>query len=75
MAQYKLGHMYARGEGVPKNYVEAYAWSSLSASQGNVDATELKDSLLSAMTSAQVAEAKKRSYEIFGRIESGNLQQ
>lgn len=37
-AQYKLGDMYLRGEGVPKDYGEAEKWYRQAAEQGNADA-------------------------------------
>ena len=35
IAQYNLGHMYANGEGVPEDDVEAVRWYRLAAEQGN----------------------------------------
>ena len=32
-AQHRLGTMYARGTGVSRNYIKAYAWCKVSASQ------------------------------------------
>lgn len=32
-AQHRLGTMYARGAGVTRNYIEAYAWCKVSAAQ------------------------------------------
>ena len=49
-AQAWMGWAYANGEGVPENYTDAYAWANLSAAQGNVDATELKNRLRLMMT-------------------------
>ena len=37
-AQYKLGRIYANGEGVPRNGSEAVRWYRLAADQGNVNA-------------------------------------
>ena len=37
-AQYNLGRIYANGEGVPRNGVEAVRWFRLGAEQGNADA-------------------------------------
>ena len=37
-AQHSLGRMYANGEGVPQNGVEAVRWFRLGADQGNSDA-------------------------------------
>jgi TPR repeat protein len=36
-AQYNLGQMYANGEGVPEDYVEAYAWLSIAATQADAE--------------------------------------
>ena len=38
-AQFNLGVMYRNGEGVPRDYVQAYFWWSLSGAQGEQDAT------------------------------------
>jgi hypothetical protein len=37
-AQFKLGRMYAKGEGVPQDYVQAVAWFRKAAEQGNAKA-------------------------------------
>jgi len=37
-AQYNLGLMYERGQGVPQDYKIATKWYKLSAEQGDVDA-------------------------------------
>tara|TARA_Y100001960_G_scaffold319470_1_gene390833 strand:- start:39 stop:1301 length:1263 start_codon:yes stop_codon:yes gene_type:complete len=37
-AQYNLGLMYANGQGVPQDYVEAGRWYRLAADQGHADA-------------------------------------
>lgn len=37
-AQYKLGFLYADGQGVPQNYAEAEKWIRLAAEQGNAEA-------------------------------------
>ena len=33
-AQYNLGVMYAYGDGVPEDNIQAYAWISLASAQG-----------------------------------------
>jgi TPR repeat protein len=35
-AQFQLGFLYRRGDGVPQDYVEAAKWLQLAANQGNV---------------------------------------
>ncbi len=37
-AQWRLGEVYENGDGVPKNYAEAFKWYSKVAKQGNADA-------------------------------------
>ena len=62
-AQFILGAMYHEGEGVPEDYVQAYAWFNLSAAQGYEGAEEARDSLQQQMTPAQIADAQKLSRE------------
>ena len=63
LAQRRLGLMYERGDGVPKDYVQAYMWYSLAAGNGNAHAPGYRDDLTRQMTSAQIAEGKKRARE------------
>ncbi len=66
-AQYSLGVMYANGEGVKRDYVLAYMWANLAASQKTgVDrkmSEELRDSLEKKMTRQQIAEAQRLARE------------
>ena len=70
-AQFILGVMYANGEGVPENYVRAYAWLNLAAAQGHEDAVSGKADLQPRMTAAQIAEAQELSTTLFARINGG----
>src|SRR6185436_8209624 len=60
-AQSNLALMYAKGHGVPKDYVQAYMWSSLSAARGHQEGVKNRDSIAKGMTPAQVADAQKRA--------------
>ena len=40
LAQFNLGYMYGSGEGIPKDYVQAYAWYNIAAPQRNETAKE-----------------------------------
>ncbi len=62
-AQTNLGFMYAKGHGVPKDYVQAYVWYTLAASQGDALAEEFKDHLEKSMTPDQIAEAQRLARE------------
>ena len=41
--------MYAEGEGVPKDDVQAYVWSSLASAQGYKDAKKFRERVAKAM--------------------------
>ena len=61
MAQFNLGVVYAKGEGVPTDYVRAYAWLSTVAARGNANGKKAKKIVTNLMASAQIAEALKLS--------------
>ena len=55
--------MYRKGQGVPQDYVEAYKWVSLAASQGYVKAIKGRHAVVSEMSPDQIAEAKRVARE------------
>ena len=66
-AQYNLGVMYALGQGVPRDNVQAYMWFDLSArfSEG-VERDRMvqnRDVIASYLTPAQLAEAQRLARE------------
>ena len=60
-AQHNLGAMYENGTGVPESLVEAYAWYSVAAAQGESRSRDSKDGLAGTMDGAQVTEAQALS--------------
>jgi TPR repeat protein len=50
--------MYANGEGVPQDYVQAFVWFNLAASESD-KAAQYRDLVASKMTPAQIAEAQR----------------
>jgi uncharacterized protein len=67
-AQTNLGGMYEFGHGVQRNDVLAYMWYSIAAAHPADDewrdlAAENRDQIADHMTSAQIADAKKRARE------------
>jgi TPR repeat protein len=58
-AQIELGFMYAIGEGIPEDKVQAYKWLSVAAASGNDVAGVLLDTLERRMTPDQIEEAKR----------------
>ena len=62
-AQFNLGSMYQDGQGVPQDYVKAYAWYSVSATQGYKDAKHNLDILVKILIPAQLAKGQELAAE------------
>jgi len=64
LAQFKLGKMYASGEGVVEDKIYAYMWVNFADIQGlGKSASEFKSELVKQMTPTQIAAAEKLSLE------------
>jgi len=59
--------MYANGQGVPQNYVEAHMWFNLAAAQSSGENRDryvkARDDLAERMTAEQLAEAQRRALD------------
>ena len=62
-AQVNLGVMYAEGQGVVQDYVQAHMWYNLAASQGVDTARKNRVSIERRMTPQQIAEAQRLARE------------
>ena len=62
-AQNNLGVMYATGQAVPQDYVQAYAWFSVSLALDNDVSAKNRDKVAALMTPSQIAEAGKIASE------------
>jgi TPR repeat protein len=62
-AQFSLGFMYRRGDGVPQDYVQAHMWYNLAAAQGLEVACENRDIVAFMMTPSQIEEAQRLARE------------
>ena len=62
-AQYILGVLYATGQGVPQDDVQAHMWVSLADAQGYKLARRARDELARRMTPAQITEAQRLARE------------
>jgi TPR repeat protein len=60
-AQSNIALMYAKGQGVSKDYVQAHMWASLSASKGHQEGVKNRDSIAKGMTPTEIADAQKRA--------------
>ena len=59
LAQYNLGAMYANGQGVPQDAVQAYAWLNIAAAQGDIRAKEAKEAITRDMLRADISTAQR----------------
>jgi TPR repeat protein len=64
-AQHRLGTMYARGAGVTKNYIEAYAWCKVSAAQHSQRAILKLKKIEAYMSAEQISSARKLSRQYY----------
>ena len=62
-AQEGLGSIYEAGLGIPKDYIQAYAWSNIAAAQGSRKAKELLEGITKEMTTADITRAQELSLE------------
>lgn len=59
-AQAKLGDIYASGQGLPQDDVQALTWMDIAVAAGAGEAAPHRDDLKSRMTTVQQAEAERR---------------
>ena len=58
-AMLALGRAFAKGLGVPQDFVEAHSWLNLAAGRGSAEAAAERDALAAKMTVEEQAEARK----------------
>jgi len=78
VAQNKFGACYEKGEGVPKDYLQAYKWYALSAAQDDQRAVDIKVSLArleAQLTKDQIAEAQRLARDYKSAEESDSARQ
>ena len=61
-AQYNLGWMYYKGQGVPQDYVYAHMWRNVVAFNG-YETGDLRDEVAKEMTAAQIEKAEQLAQE------------
>ena len=69
LAQVLLGGMYAKGQGVPENYVESYAWYLLAKANGDEEASEAISNLEKDLTAEQIEKGKAQAAALRRLIE------
>ena len=61
VGEFGLGSMYLLGDGVPKDYVQAYQWLNLAAAQAFPGADGARDSFTQEMTRISVRPSPRPS--------------
>jgi hypothetical protein len=72
-AAYALGLCYAKGDGVPKDDIEAMKWVSLGAVYGDEGAATRLKSLKQGKSPEQIAEASRRTREFLEQLSPSKL--
>ena len=67
-AQYTLGFMYAKGEGVPQDDAEAYTWFAVAVANGPAHAKDNLAMVKSRLNQEQLAAAQQRATQLFEQI-------
>jgi TPR repeat protein len=62
-AQFNLGIMYGKGEGVPEDYVKTYMWWLLAKAQGDKEAAGNLNIVKKRMNTAQIGKAQALASE------------
>jgi hypothetical protein len=70
-ARLYLATMYEDGRGVPRNYVQAYKWYSLTASKDDLTTIIFRIRIAEQMTSAEIAEAQRLTREWVAKHQNG----
>ena len=63
VAQSNLGEMYANGKGVTQDYIIAYMWFDITASNGHEEGEKFRDTQESKMTPEQITKAEQLARE------------
>lgn len=72
-AEYSLAVNYFRGDGMPQDATEAYAWFDVAAAQGHLLAVNARESLAGRMTRVEVEAGDRRAAAIIAKIPPQNL--
>jgi hypothetical protein len=59
LAQHNLGAMYGSGQGVKRDYVQAYKWLNICAAKGNTGCMTQRDLIAKKLKAAQLSEAQR----------------
>lgn len=69
-AQYQLGMLLTKGEGIEQDYVNAHSWLNIAATGGHDEAGNMRGVIAELMTQEQVAEAQGVARKFFATAAS-----
>lgn len=67
-AQYQLGVMLTKGQGVAQDYVQAHKWLNIAAASGHAEAAKFRGVISDLMTAEQITEAQRAARTYFDEI-------
>jgi TPR repeat protein len=70
-AQYNLGAVYGKGQGVPQDDIYAHMWGNIASSNGDEDGGKLRDIAAEQMTPSQIEKAQKLARECVAKNYKG----
>ncbi|SFC64624.1 tetratricopeptide repeat protein [Pseudoalteromonas denitrificans] len=68
-AQFYLGLMFAKGNGLPQSEYHAVTWLTLAESQGLIEAVEAKNKLQRSLCAKQIKDAQTQAANIYEQIQ------
>ncbi|MBU2968993.1 hypothetical protein KO527_06500, partial [Pseudoalteromonas sp. C2R02] len=68
-AQYYLGLMFAKGNGLPQSEYHAVTWLTLAESQGMIEAVEAKGKLQRLLCAKQIKDAQTQAANLYEQIQ------
>ena len=71
-AQYYLGLMFAKGNGLPQSEYHAFTWLSLAESQGSIEAVEAIAKLQKHLCAKQIKDARIYAASLYEQIHDTN---
>ena len=70
-AQFDFGMMYHKGEGVPKDLVQAHVWWNIAGAKGHENAKKYLGIIEKEMTDSQKEKAMDLARELFAKLPKG----
>ena len=67
-AQYQLAQNYEKGQGIPQNFIEAYAWFFVASARGHLMAMNGRERLSRLLSHADLEEANRKAFDYATKV-------